>query len=435
MQLFFILCMLIYMLISPMTSINIYATEPIKTGEYIMMGEYYNKPILWRCVGEDENGILVLSDDIICYKEFDSRGDHGNGSRMRTSYGSSVWSESNIRCWLNSDETEVNFVCGNPPTYDTVWLHKNPYDKEPGFLTNFDEAEKNAIKEVQLKTCVEWSDSEIADGKYNKLTFSDFDLNKIENKEVYFQYTNDKIFLLDEKQLKLVLTNLGKRYLAPGIGSNLGDFQSLATSLRKTWILRPACEVSEDDCDVLCVEFGETYEEADIDIASASMSYGIRPAFYLNDDVSFVGGCGTGNNPYIISGRMIDKQYANPTNYPETIFVENATEEIKVFYGEDEFIFTDAQPFLDENDRTLVPIRTMFEELGYEVVYNSDLKTVTVSKGEVIVQLCIDSNEIFIGDKLFTAMDTKPQIINDRVHIPLRYVADAIGFEVVWRGI
>ncbi len=32
------------------------ATTDIQIGEYLQMGTYYGKPILWRCVNTDENG-------------------------------------------------------------------------------------------------------------------------------------------------------------------------------------------------------------------------------------------------------------------------------------------------------------------------------------------------------------------------------------------
>ena len=435
MRILITLCMSVYMFISCITPINTYAATPIKTGEYIMMGEYYNKPILWRCVGNDENGMLMFCDGILCYKSFDASGDHGNGSRYRTSYGSCLWSESNIRCWLNSESDTVDYICGNPPSQLNVWLQRNSYDKEQGFLKNFDLTEINAIKGVQLKTSLDMEDGQLSDGIFNNLVFINRMLPQTKEEPMSYQYTTDKVFLIDELQADMIIKNLGVSYLNSEISSNRGGYANLNTDLLSSYLMRSPNVVSNIPCEVFAIWFGNSYDEGYISTVSAYMSTGIRPAFYLNDDLTFVGGSGTKNDPYIISEKMIGKQLEDEVEDFKTIFVETETDSIKVFYGEDEFIFTDAQPFLDENHRTLVPIRTIFEELGYYVEYEPALKTVTVSKGELIVQLCIDSNEIFIADKLFTTMDTKPQIINDRIYIPLRYVADAIGFEVVWRGI
>ena len=38
----------------------------IKIGDYIQMGTYEGTPIVWRCVAEDDNGPLMLSDRVLC---------------------------------------------------------------------------------------------------------------------------------------------------------------------------------------------------------------------------------------------------------------------------------------------------------------------------------------------------------------------------------
>lgn len=58
-------------------------------------------------------------------------------------FGSLYWSNSNIREWLNSDESTVSYT-SNPPT-DTLMGSGKGYDKEPGFLNQFSSEEKNAI--------------------------------------------------------------------------------------------------------------------------------------------------------------------------------------------------------------------------------------------------------------------------------------------------
>lgn len=73
----------------------------IQDGTYIQIGKYNGDPILWRCIStkdDDENGKLIISDRMLCYKCFDSR-------RAGTDYkdtGLGFWEESNLRAWLNS---------------------------------------------------------------------------------------------------------------------------------------------------------------------------------------------------------------------------------------------------------------------------------------------------------------------------------------------
>ena len=60
----------------------------IQDGTYIQIGKYNEDPILWRCIStneDDENGKLIISDRILCYKCFDSRraGDRSQGHWIR----------------------------------------------------------------------------------------------------------------------------------------------------------------------------------------------------------------------------------------------------------------------------------------------------------------------------------------------------------------
>ena len=144
----------------PVTAI---ATTNINIGDYIEMGEYYGEPILWRCVDIDEHGPLILSDKIICLKPFDAAGDNTNGSHgrvgeQRKTMGSNYWADSNIRSWLNSDESagNVTWLCGNPPDIDHVWGGYNDYADEAGFKTNFIPKELGiAVKNVTQDSILE----------------------------------------------------------------------------------------------------------------------------------------------------------------------------------------------------------------------------------------------------------------------------------------
>lgn len=57
------------------TSITAIAAEDnidITSGTYFQLGKYNDNPILWKAVVYDnENGILMVSDKILCYKNFD----------------------------------------------------------------------------------------------------------------------------------------------------------------------------------------------------------------------------------------------------------------------------------------------------------------------------------------------------------------------------
>jgi len=97
-----------------------------------------------------------------------------------------------------------------------------------------------------------------------------------------------------------------------------------------------------------------------------------------------------------------------------------------------ETVEMDVAPFV-KNGRVMVPIRFLAEALGYTVDYDfSDPtnKTVTVHAVEDIV-LIIGSNKALVGTEE-VELDAVPELVNGRTMVPVRFVAETLGFEVQW---
>ena len=83
-------------------------TTQIELGSYISLGKYNGKNIVWRCVCIDENGYLMLADNILDTLPYDamtsdnSRSKSHSRNYKRDTYGSNYWKDSNMRSWLNS---------------------------------------------------------------------------------------------------------------------------------------------------------------------------------------------------------------------------------------------------------------------------------------------------------------------------------------------
>jgi flagellum-specific peptidoglycan hydrolase FlgJ len=85
------------------------------------------------------------------------------------------------------------------------------------------------------------------------------------------------------------------------------------------------------------------------------------------------------------------------------------------------------------NDRTLVPIRFVSEEIGAEVMWDGVNRTVKVIKGNKSVFLRIDSYLVeFNNGELYQLSDVAPIIINDRTYVPLRLISNALGIGIEW---
>ena len=99
--------------------------------------------------------------------------------------------------------------------------------------------------------------------------------------------------------------------------------------------------------------------------------------------------------------------------------------------------WTDARPFIDENDRTLVPLRPIANALGLEVAWNDDTNTAAFTDGETTAEFVVGSNEYhcFLNDfdmHVYVTMDTTPVIKDSRIYAPARYLAECFQYAVGW---
>ena len=140
---------------------TVMANDEIKIGDYVIVGNYNEAPIIWRYSADDDNGKLMVSKDILAIKRYSSLQKDENYHRSDWT-STNYWSVSTIRVWLNSeaDAGNVEWLADNPPkSYNSMLSTKDGnvvkgirkgYEFEAGFLNtkNFSASEKNLIKEV-----------------------------------------------------------------------------------------------------------------------------------------------------------------------------------------------------------------------------------------------------------------------------------------------
>jgi hypothetical protein len=83
------------------------------------------------------------------------------------------------------------------------------------------------------------------------------------------------------------------------------------------------------------------------------------------------------------------------------------------------------------NGRTLVPLRGIFEALGAKVDWDAASQTVIATKGTDSIKAQI-GNYFAEKDGFTVQLDVKPQLINGRTMIPIRFVSEALGAAVRW---
>lgn len=108
------------------------------------------------------------------------------------------------------------------------------------------------------------------------------------------------------------------------------------------------------------------------------------------------------------------------------------TGNIYKLYVNNELVTSDMPPIII-NDRSLVPVRAIFEKLGAEVAWDAKNKKVSVSYVSNQVELKInDDNALINGNKV--KMEVPAKIINDRTMVPLRFVGEQLKMEVGWHA-
>ena len=267
-------------------------TTQVELGQYISLGKYNGKDVIWRCVSVDDKGSLMLADKVIDTLPYDAMTNDNSRSKShsrnykRDTYGSNYWKDSNMRSWLNSaaDAGEVKWLCGNPPR--AGYVDGNAYDEKAGFLNGFTKAEIAAMKTVTQRSLV--SHPEYKQGIYDGDGRSDLELNyDIQNvadnfESAYGENSTEKVFLLDVKQVNAVWKNLGDYY----IGSNE---QGMSWPY---WLRTPVSDCNHD--------MRYVHNNGTIGRESPQRNYiGVRPAFYLDTDYYVAtSGNGTSENPY-----------------------------------------------------------------------------------------------------------------------------------------
>ena len=97
-----------------------------------------------------------------------------------------------------------------------------------------------------------------------------------------------------------------------------------------------------------------------------------------------------------------------------------------------EILGFDTPPVM-ENDRLLVPIRFLTQQLGAEVEWNQATETATIVQDNKTVNLKINSTTAIVNNQE-KVLDTVPKIVNGRTMIPLRFLSEELGYTVEWDG-
>lgn len=92
-----------------------------------------------------------------------------------------------------------------------------------------------------------------------------------------------------------------------------------------------------------------------------------------------------------------------------------------------------------KNNRTFIPVRFVADALGASVEWDAETGTATLRSEENIIKLKTNDKWMQVSDYKPVVwkkikMDTAPHIVNDRMMIPIRYIAENLNCDVQWDG-
>jgi len=111
-----------------------------------------------------------------------------------------------------------------------------------------------------------------------------------------------------------------------------------------------------------------------------------------------------------------------------TMLISAKSGDITVMVNGKAINFPDQSPVV-QNERTLVPVRFVAEALGYDVTWNQADNSVVIDDGKIV--LYIGKKTAKIDGKSVT-LDAASTVIHNRTMVPLRVVAETLDCSVDW---
>jgi hypothetical protein len=157
----------------------------------------------------------------------------------------------------------------------------------------------------------------------------------------------------------------------------------------------------------------------------------------------WLGGLSYGKNAFIAFGHeglTIRSGILSGDDVQVSKILSEKGKEIILWIGKSDMLVNGAYEEIDPgrgtvpviiDDRTLMPIRAVIENLGGEVSWGESEEKVSIQLNGNVIELWIGKNSARINGAE-KSMDISPQIINERTMLPLRFISENLGCQVNW---
>lgn len=97
----------------------------------------------------------------------------------------------------------------------------------------------------------------------------------------------------------------------------------------------------------------------------------------------------------------------------------------------------DVAPYI-MNGSTLIPLRGLLEEMGAEFTWDGEHRRIGITKEDTEIEMQIFNNLVYVTDPVYGrvryTLSVVPQITDSRTFVPVRFISENLGYEVVWEA-
>lgn len=98
-------------------------------------------------------------------------------------------------------------------------------------------------------------------------------------------------------------------------------------------------------------------------------------------------------------------------------------------YAADQIITIDSG--ILKSNRVLIPLRAVSENLGAEVQWNQQQKTIAITKGDTEILLTLNSKKVLVN-QVEILLDVPAEANYNSTYVPARFVSQTLGADVIW---
>ncbi|GIP32314.1 hypothetical protein J2TS4_15240 [Paenibacillus sp. J2TS4] len=111
----------------------------------------------------------------------------------------------------------------------------------------------------------------------------------------------------------------------------------------------------------------------------------------------------------------------------------NTEIDVQLQINDELVVFAEGQPYIDSSGTTMVPLRSVAEKLGFQVTWNMDNEQVITEVSNGIRTIdLVTGNKEAKVNDEPVALDSEVDFADGQVYVPVRFLSEAFGYMLQW---